>query len=283
MEWNHIFWVELQNWEASPLNMPHFTGLWWTHSFWDHFSVWKAEYFLGCSFFHAEIPLLFQAASPCFTLFEWQEATFKQKQEFPFESFKLKSLNMGLRPTLALLMALGSRQVLGLLFAVLFSQGVGAGHHCHQGPEFPFPDGHAHNLGGGGSGETSPLMLPLFMQSSVQIRKASTDQETGCAARFSGVFSPGRWLWFGHQRLGWRGCAPLSQVSPQQPHSGADAGAGTLPPLAWEALCGWTDPWAVQDVHAVQGHERGIPWAAGDAGLQAWDRGSPSQTETEDE
>lgn len=91
-----------------------------------------------------------------------------------------------------------------------------------------------------------------------------------------------RWLWFGHQRLGRRGRASLSQVSPQQPHSGPDTRAGTLPPVAREALRGRADPWAVQDVHAVQGHERGLPRAAGDAGLQARDRGSPSQTETED-
>ncbi|XP_069341290.1 chondroitin sulfate N-acetylgalactosaminyltransferase 1 isoform X1 [Eulemur rufifrons] len=91
-----------------------------------------------------------------------------------------------------------------------------------------------------------------------------------------------RWVRLGHQRLGRRGCAPLPKVSAQQPHSGADARAGPLPPVAREALCGRADPRAVQDVHAVQGHERGVPRAAGDAGLQARDRGSPPQTETED-
>ncbi|XP_022427093.1 chondroitin sulfate N-acetylgalactosaminyltransferase 1 isoform X2 [Delphinapterus leucas] len=41
-----------------------------------------------------------------------------------------------------------------------------------------------------------------------------------------------RWVRPGHQRLGWRGRAPLPQVPAQQPHCGADACAGPLPPLA---------------------------------------------------
>lgn len=36
----------------------------------------------------------------------------------------------------------------------------------------------------------------------------------------------------------------------------------------------------VPHVHAVQGHERGLARPAGDAVLQARDRGSPAQAET---
>lgn len=164
------------------------------------------------------------------------------------------------------------------------SQGLGAGWHYHQ---VSLCSGSLSSLfrvdtlmtwGGGGQWLVFPNASSLHAKPCAD-RKGK--YRSG-AAWFSTVFSPARWLWLGHQRLGRRGRAPLPQVSPQQPHSGADAGAGTLPPLAREALCGRADPWAVQDVHAVQGHERGVPRAAGDAGLQAWDRGSPSQTETED-
>ncbi|XP_043310607.1 chondroitin sulfate N-acetylgalactosaminyltransferase 1 isoform X1 [Cervus canadensis] len=86
----------------------------------------------------------------------------------------------------------------------------------------------------------------------------------------------------GHPRLGRRGRASLPQVSAQQPGGGPRARAGPLPPVARETLRGRAGARAVPDVHAVQGHERGVPRAAGHAGLQARDRGPPPQTETQD-
>lgn len=52
--------------------------------------------------------------------------------------------------------------------------------------------------------------------------------------------------------------------------------------MAREALRGRAGARAVPDVHPVQGHERGVARAAGDAGVQARDRGPPPQTETQD-
>lgn len=94
------------------------------------------------------------------------------------------------------------------------------------------------------------------------------------------IFCSRRGIWYWHQRLGWWRCPPLQKVPSQQPLSGASSVTWLVPPVAREALCWWAPPRPVPHVHAVQGHERGLARPAGDAVLQARDRGSPPQAET---
>lgn len=88
-----------------------------------------------------------------------------------------------------------------------------------------------------------------------------------------------RRFWHRHQRLGrWRR-PPLQEVPPQQPAGGPSPVAWLVPPVAREALRRRAAPGPVPHVHAVQGHERGLARPAGNALLQAEDRGAPPQAE----
>lgn len=131
-----------------------------------------------------------------------------------------------------------------------------------------------------GVGNLAGSSLHRFFKGSEYDTITVSHAATCLALRTDDHVCSARRFWHWHQRLGRRRRPPLQKVPPQQPPGRPSAVTRPLPPVAREALRRRAAARPVPNVHAVQGHERGLAWPAGNALLQAWDRSSSPQAET---